>query len=889
MRAGAGAVQPVIAGVVASLVGFASTFALVLAGLRAVGASEAEAASGLATLCFGGRGRGLARPPLPPAARDRLVHARRRPARRGRRGPRRLPGRARRLRRHRRADRRRRPVAHARALGRGHPGRAGQRDAGGRPPPGLPGTGRGRGRPSGPGAAGDRHLGGADAGGPPLAVPGALAVAAIAIAVDPREATAPVGCCPPSCSRRPRSTPARCSASPSRCSWSRWPRRTSRASPCSQSFGYRPPITPALVSTGAATVVGAPFGAHAINLAAITAALAAGPDAHPDPARRWIASVAGGVAYLVLGLTAGLAAALVAVAPPLLIEAVAGLALFGALAGALAAAMADAARRDAAIVTFVVSASGSPSPASARRSGGWSPGWSTRPCSARGWIAPPSRVASPHDRRDGRPRAGARPGARPRGRRHRADPRRDAARVFSRLGAAAEPARRTHDAIAGAAYAAVAGSAVLAGRAAGAALPPRELSTTRRGAMALAVLGGLHGDRLEAEGSPLHEPMALRVDGRVARVPEDFAGATGRLVVLVHGLFETEHAWTLASDGYGARLARDLGATPLYVATAPAATSPATAATSRRCSTPRWRRGRCRSSIAPSGTRWAGSSRAAPATTAAPSPPTSGTSSHSARPTRARPSPRGSTTPPTRSTRSRRRGPWPGSCGAGARASATCAPRRSSTRTGRVATPMRCAPRPARRCRCSGRDPCFVTATVTRDPRHPVGRLVGDWLVLEPSASGRGRVAFDATNGLTSAGHTTWRCSTTPRSTRSCATGCAGGTAGRGDAHVDAHVGAVDPHDGLLGPRRVDVGDHARAPVGQLQLRPDRIRHDHLAEDLHDRGVERGPGTAADDAHADVRRLGRREGRWLVTASKTSAIAATRGSSPIRSEISPRG
>jgi benzoate membrane transport protein len=125
-----------------------------------------------------------------------------------------------------------------------------------------------------------------------------------------------------------------------------------------QSFGYRPPITPALVSTGAATVVGAPFGAHAINLAAITAALAAGPDAHPDPARRWIASVAGGATYLVLGLTAGLAAALVAVAPPLLIEAVAGLALFGALAGALAAAMADAARRDAAIVTFVVSASG---------------------------------------------------------------------------------------------------------------------------------------------------------------------------------------------------------------------------------------------------------------------------------------------------------------------------------------------------------------------------------------------------------------------------------------------------------------------------------------------------------------------------------------------------
>ena len=78
------------------------------------------------------------------------------------------------------------------------------------------------------------------------------------------------------------------------------------------SFGYRPPLRPALVTTGAATAVGAPFGAHAINLAAITAALAAGPDAQPDPARRWIASVGGGVIYLGLGLAAGVGTALVA-------------------------------------------------------------------------------------------------------------------------------------------------------------------------------------------------------------------------------------------------------------------------------------------------------------------------------------------------------------------------------------------------------------------------------------------------------------------------------------------------------------------------------------------------------------------------------------------------
>jgi benzoate membrane transport protein len=122
-------------------------------------------------------------------------------------------------------------------------------------------------------------------------------------------------------------------------------------------FGYKAPLRPALVSTGAATVAGAPFGAHAINLAAITAAMVAGPDAHPNPARRWIASTAGSALYVVLGLGAGAATALVAIAPPLLIEAVAGLALFGALGAALAAAAADAERRDAAVVTFVVSAS----------------------------------------------------------------------------------------------------------------------------------------------------------------------------------------------------------------------------------------------------------------------------------------------------------------------------------------------------------------------------------------------------------------------------------------------------------------------------------------------------------------------------------------------------
>lgn len=124
------------------------------------------------------------------------------------------------------------------------------------------------------------------------------------------------------------------------------------------SFGYTPKLRPLLLATGAATVVGAPLGAHGVNLAALTAALVAGPDADPEPDKRWIAAFANGVTYLVLGLGAGLATALVASSPPILISAVAGLALLGALVGSLSASMADPALRDAAVITLVVSASG---------------------------------------------------------------------------------------------------------------------------------------------------------------------------------------------------------------------------------------------------------------------------------------------------------------------------------------------------------------------------------------------------------------------------------------------------------------------------------------------------------------------------------------------------
>jgi pimeloyl-ACP methyl ester carboxylesterase len=132
--------------------------------------------------------------------------------------------------------------------------------------------------------------------------------------------------------------------------------------------------------------------------------------------------------------------------------------------------------------------------------------------------------------------------------------------------------RTLHDAISQAVYAGVGGAFGLAGLAADAALArraadARRLSTTPRGAALIAILNGLRGDLLEREGSDLHEPMAVRVDGRVADdLAAAFPDATGWPVVFVHGLFETEFAWRFGGgEPYGPRLARDLGCTPVYV------------------------------------------------------------------------------------------------------------------------------------------------------------------------------------------------------------------------------------------------------------------------------------------------------------------------------------
>jgi len=122
--------------------------------------------------------------------------------------------------------------------------------------------------------------------------------------------------------------------------------------------GYRPPVGPIFTLTGLASIVTGFLGGHTVNLAAITAALCAGPEAGADPSRRWIASVACGATYLLLGLGAAFAAAFIAASPPLLIQAVAGLALLGSLASALSGALDSEPDRLPAAIAFVTTASG---------------------------------------------------------------------------------------------------------------------------------------------------------------------------------------------------------------------------------------------------------------------------------------------------------------------------------------------------------------------------------------------------------------------------------------------------------------------------------------------------------------------------------------------------
>jgi benzoate membrane transport protein len=122
--------------------------------------------------------------------------------------------------------------------------------------------------------------------------------------------------------------------------------------------GYGVPISPIIGWTGLANLVLAPFGGFALNLAAITAAICMGPEAHEDPRRRYVAAMAAGGFYVIVGLFGATVVGLFAAFPRELVAAVAGLALFATIGNGLAAALRDENQREPALVTFLVTASG---------------------------------------------------------------------------------------------------------------------------------------------------------------------------------------------------------------------------------------------------------------------------------------------------------------------------------------------------------------------------------------------------------------------------------------------------------------------------------------------------------------------------------------------------
>lgn len=122
--------------------------------------------------------------------------------------------------------------------------------------------------------------------------------------------------------------------------------------------GYQTPASPVIAATGITGLVLAPFGGFAFNLAAITAAICMSPDADPRPERRYMAAVWAGLFYLLTGILGATVAALFAAFPHELVAAIAGLALIGTIANSLAGALQIEHERDAALITFLVTASG---------------------------------------------------------------------------------------------------------------------------------------------------------------------------------------------------------------------------------------------------------------------------------------------------------------------------------------------------------------------------------------------------------------------------------------------------------------------------------------------------------------------------------------------------
>ncbi|MGD8190582.1 benzoate/H(+) symporter BenE family transporter [Brevibacillus ginsengisoli] len=121
--------------------------------------------------------------------------------------------------------------------------------------------------------------------------------------------------------------------------------------------GYQTPANPLIATTGIASLLLAPFGAHGINLAAITAAICTGEEAHIDSSKRYIAGIACGGFYLLYGIMGAAIASIFSAFPKELIAAIAGLALFASLSSSLSSAM-EGLQKESALITFLVTISG---------------------------------------------------------------------------------------------------------------------------------------------------------------------------------------------------------------------------------------------------------------------------------------------------------------------------------------------------------------------------------------------------------------------------------------------------------------------------------------------------------------------------------------------------
>ncbi|MBC3254214.1 benzoate/H(+) symporter BenE family transporter [Pseudomonas paralactis] len=120
--------------------------------------------------------------------------------------------------------------------------------------------------------------------------------------------------------------------------------------------GFNTSANPIVTITGLGSLLMAPFGSHAFNIAAITAAICTGKQAHEEPSKRWIAGIAAGVFYILVGVFGVTLAALFMAFPATFITTLAGLALLGTIGGSLAGAMADASSREASLITFLAAA-----------------------------------------------------------------------------------------------------------------------------------------------------------------------------------------------------------------------------------------------------------------------------------------------------------------------------------------------------------------------------------------------------------------------------------------------------------------------------------------------------------------------------------------------------